>query len=78
MRDHVRTCRTSIFSLELLDMKALFVYVTRKINKESDIIHQSNFYVLYVIRDMLLYKLQKLFVKKDKPFLIVKHASKLV
>lgn len=74
----MRTCRSKIFSLELVDMKALFIYITRQINKECNIIHQGNFYVLYAIRDMLLYKLQKLFVKKDKPFLVIKHTNKLL
>ena len=77
--DIIHKVRTALFNLELVNLKAIFLYATELINVGNYPKPQQHLYVLQVIRDMGLHKLQKLYKdKKQKPFLIVNHVNKLV
>ena len=77
--DIIHNIRTALFKLELVNLKAVFLYITGLINVGNYPKQQQHLYTVHVIRDMVLYKLQKLYNdKKQKPFLILNHVNKLV
>ena len=76
--DIVHNIRSLVFKLELINLKAVFLHVTELINTGYDPKQQQHEYILQVIRDMILHKLQKHYKKKSKPFLILDHVNKLV
>ena len=74
----VRKVRCEIFKLKTMDIKTLFIYVIRRLFNGDFIKHASHPDIHYVIRDLCLFKLQKVYNKTPKNFIVVHYANKLI
>ena len=74
----IHSLRTEIFKLCKADLKCLFLDNAKKTMSGNLTVHPNHQYFHYIIRDLCLHKLQKLYVKPSGAFITIKHANKLV
>ena len=74
----IHTLRTEIFKLKRDELKMLFLDNARKIMSGNFFTHSKHPYFHYVIRDLCLFKLQKLHVKPSRAYLVIAHTNKMI
>ena len=77
-KDIIHILRTEVHKLTLINLKGLFLDVTRRINAGEKCNHHNHLHIYKVTRDICLQKLQKLYESKSTSYITIKHVNKMV
>ena len=78
--NYIHYIRTELFKLKSPNLKEVFLYVINIINEEGTVGCDAHQYVMYMIKDLCLHKLRKLFLDKPKnmTFVVFKFKNKIL
>ena len=72
-------CRTEIFASKLIDCNKLFLHLTKCINDGIKLVFEKQDFLIHILRDLCLHRVQKSYVKKkSSDFLPVYYVNRLM